>query len=226
MLAVARREALEIGTSMVTRKYTFPILTSGPSGIIQKSFTLLSAEFFFFVIAFLIAVNFVNVVRPMPIGWDDLGAYMNFPKIVAENGTLGNLGILAWQSFTAIGFLFHSAPQAFFLNQVGGILSLVFIVLSVRRLLSAESTKQHFLHIPLMMAALFYALPMIVFQQAKDMKLDPALFALSVASIFLLFEAVRRPKEYAKDIWKLFAISGFVAGIAFAIKFTTLMLFL
>jgi 4-amino-4-deoxy-L-arabinose transferase-like glycosyltransferase len=111
------------------------------------------------------------------------------------------------------------------LNQVGGILSLIFIILSVRRLLSAETVKRHFVHVPLLAATAFYAMPMIVFQQAKDMKLDPTLFAITVAAIFLLFEGIRRMESYGKDAWKLFAVSGFVAGIAFAVKFTTLMLF-
>lgn len=80
---------------------------------------LLSSEILFLVLTFLIAVNFINAVRPMPIGWDDLGVYMNYPNIMAQTGDIGRLGIVAWQSFTGIGFLFHSAPQAFFLNQVG-----------------------------------------------------------------------------------------------------------
>jgi hypothetical protein len=226
MLAVAWREARDAAVALIRKKYVFPILSPGKGNVLVRAFPFLTAEFFFFVLTFLVAVNFINIVRPMPIGWDDLGVYMNNPKIIAENGSLRGLGIMAGQSFTAIGFLFHSAPQAFFLNQVGGILSLIFIILSVRRLLSAETVKRHFIHVPLLAATAFYAMPMIVFQQAKDMKLDPTLFAITVAAIFLLFEGIRRMESYGKDAWKLFAVSGFVAGIAFAVKFTTLMLFL
>jgi hypothetical protein len=64
----------------------------------------LTAEFFFFVLTFLVAVNFINIVRPMPIGWDDLGVYMNNPKIIAENGSLRELGIMADNLLRRSGF--------------------------------------------------------------------------------------------------------------------------
>lgn len=46
---------------------------------------LLSIEFGFFFLTFLLGVALVNIIRPMPIGWDDLGVYMNFPKIMATS---------------------------------------------------------------------------------------------------------------------------------------------
>lgn len=49
---------------------------------------LLSSEWLFIILTFLIGVNFINVVRPMPIGWDDLGVYMNYPRIMAETGEI------------------------------------------------------------------------------------------------------------------------------------------
>jgi hypothetical protein len=38
--------------------------------------------------------------------------------------------MVAWQILTGIGFMFHSAPQAFFLNQIGGILSIIVLVVA------------------------------------------------------------------------------------------------
>lgn len=55
------------------------------------AFRLVSSEILFLVLTFLIAVNFINAVRPMPIGWDDLGVYMNFPRIMAQTGEIGQL---------------------------------------------------------------------------------------------------------------------------------------
>jgi len=49
---------------------------------------LITAEFAFLVISFLISVSLINAIRPMPIGWDDLGVYMNFPRIMATLGEL------------------------------------------------------------------------------------------------------------------------------------------
>lgn len=187
---------------------------------------LVTTEILFLILTFLVSVSLVNAVRPMPIGWDDLGVYMNFPKIMAQTGYVGQLGIVAWQSFTGIGFLFQSAPQAFYLNQVGGILSVVFIMLALARLFSFPDSKKSYLSLPILFATALYAMPMIVFQQAKDMKLDPGLLCITTAAIFVLYEAVHRKDEHGKDVWKTFALAGFLAGIAFAVKFTTLMLFL
>ena len=49
---------------------------------------LITAEFAFLVVSFLISVSLINAIRPMPIGWDDLGVYMNFPRIMAITGEL------------------------------------------------------------------------------------------------------------------------------------------
>lgn len=81
---------------------------------------LLSGEFLFLVVTFLMSVAFISIYRPMPIGWDDLGVYMNFPKIMALSGELlQGSGYTAWQIVTATGFLFgNNATQAFFVNQI------------------------------------------------------------------------------------------------------------
>lgn len=81
---------------------------------------LLSVEFAFMMVTFLINVSLINALRPMPIGWDDLGAYMNFPKIMALTGEyIHGAGMYAWQLITGTGFLFsYTAAQAFYVNQL------------------------------------------------------------------------------------------------------------
>ena len=78
-------------------------------------------------------------------------------------------------------------------------------------------------------------MPMIIFQQAKDMKLDPALFFISIIAIFSLYTLVEKIREYDdegnEDSWKkkilpFAGVSGLLIGFAFCVKFTTLMLFL
>lgn len=156
---------------------------------------LLSAEFFFIVITLLIGTNFINVVRPMPIGWDDLGVYMNWPKLIAMNGSaLDGAGMFAWQIVTAIGFAFGSATQAFFLNQLGGIFSIILLTYTFSQFFD-RSNKKSLVHLPLLGATIFYAMPMVIFQQGKDMKLDPALFSISIAGIGALF-------MYLEERWK------------------------
>jgi hypothetical protein len=39
----------------------------------------------------------------MPIGWDDLGVYMNYPQLLAQAGEIISLGgMYSWQVFTGI----------------------------------------------------------------------------------------------------------------------------
>jgi len=43
-----------------------------------------------------------------------------------------------------------------------------------------NNSKKH-LSVPIILSAMFYSMPMVIFQQAKDMKLDPGLFFISVS---------------------------------------------
>jgi len=42
-------------------------------------------------------------------------------------------------------------------------------------------------------------MPMIVFQQAKDMKLDPGLFFISIIALYMLFEFYMNYKDLKKE---------------------------
>lgn len=66
------------------------------------------------------------------------------------------------------------------------------------------------------------SMPMVIFQQAKDMKIDPALFAMSIGAIVALFASLKA--EDKKIRFVLLAFAGAMAGGAFVMKFTTLML--
>jgi len=95
---------------------------------------------------------------------------------------------------------------------------------------------------------LFIALPMVIFQQAKDMKLDPWFFFVSIICVYLIYKYVlREPKKSitSKIKGKLSSLSsifkwwnseelpinmiliwiiGILAWFAFTIKFTALLL--
>ena len=101
---------------------------------------------FLTLITTLISINCINIVRPFPIGWDDLGVYMNFPKILAYSESTLHQGMVLWQSFIGVGFLHGSATQAFFLNGLGGILALATVYAGITyfldRLASPESRER------------------------------------------------------------------------------------
>ena len=169
---------------------------------------LISTEFLFLVSTLVLSVSLISIVRPFPIGWDDLWAYMNIPHLMSEAGWLMSFWwMTAWQTFTWIGYMFNSPTQAFFLNVVGWFLSFILIVIITWDLLktnikSTEINKKlwyiadkTFINIPLLIGTLFIVMPMVVFQQAKDMKLDPGLFFVSIIILYILFKTFRKSES-------------------------------
>jgi len=209
---------------------------------------LISTEIFFIVSTLILSVSLINIVRPFPIWWDDLWAYMNYPHLMAEAWSILSLGWMqAWQTFTGIGYMLNSTTQAFFFNIVWWFLSFISIVLITWDLL--KSQKKTFLNIPLLVWTIFISMPMIVFQQAKDMKLDAWLFFVSIISLYLLFKYYLIKESPSKPLiqqikshipsplrrglgWGLlnlekiiiFLLIWILAWFAFTIKFTSLLL--
>ena len=64
---------------------------------------------------------------------------------------------------------------------------------------------------------------MTIFQQAKDMKLDPALMMVSVSAFGILWYSLREKFE-KQGFYYLIALAGIIIGLAFSMKFTTLIL--
>ncbi len=187
---------------------------------------LLSIEFFFIVITLILSINLISIFRPFPIGWDDLGAYMNQPQLMANAGFIGELGsMMSWQTFTGIWYMLDNPTLAFFLNNVWWFLSVIIITLIVSEIF--KNKRKTFIHLPLLAATLFISMPMIIFQQAKDMKLDAGLFFMSIIALYMLFEFYNNYKkiEISKTgILKLFLVIWLLLWFTFTIKFTSLLL--
>jgi ABC-type multidrug transport system fused ATPase/permease subunit len=181
-------------------------------------------SFFFTVFAMIVSVNLVNIYRPFPIWWDDLGAYMNIPKLIANSQNTSEQWLIFWQVFTGIGFMHESATFAFYLNSFASILWFIAIWWASKyflQLIEGSHAKWK-VSFPLMFITLFASLPMIVFQQAKDMKLDSWLLAVLILGISMLFAWMHEKDEKMK--MKFLFLAGWFTGIAFAIKLTSLML--
>lgn len=67
-------------------------------------------------------------------------------------------------------------------------------------------------------------MPMTVFQQAKDMKLDPAYLFFSISGIMLLFHSWKHTTPAKKQKYYLLGIIGIIIGFSFTVKFTSIML--
>lgn len=206
-----------------------------PSLVDRINLRLLTGEWAVIVAAIVIGVGLLNIVRPTPIGWDDLGVYMNYPKLIVGNGAVPEgVGFVPWQLVTAIGFLMGSALQAFYINQIGGVLSFFAVWLALSGWLGGRRTH---LHWPLVCAMLCVTMPMIIFQQARDMKLDTVVLFLSVTVLYAAIHWVRRVllpeiRETGRaDLlsrrhiaW--IAVIGMLTGFVFSVKITSLMLVL
>ncbi len=215
----------------------------------KLSFNLISTEFLFLILVVVLSINLINIVRPMPIGWDDLWVYMNFPRQMAQSWVIDFLGwMYSWQIFTGIWYMISEPVQAFFLNSVWGFLTVIVLILIVSDLFSNIKSKgeKHIINIWLLLSVIFISMPMVVFHQAKDMKVDEGLFFVSIIVFYLIFKIyshfqnrdftssfqLNNQKDNKIDIKKnekyffikLFFVAWILAWFAFSIKLTSLML--
>jgi hypothetical protein len=210
------------------RKKFFTVDNHNLEGTTEEkiNLNLLSIEFWFLFFSFLLWISLISIIRPMPIGWDDLWVYMNFPKIMATTGELLKNGWLyAWQLITGTGFLFnYNASQAFYVNQIGWILAVSFLASILSYAFEGKGMKS-LISLPILLAVFYYAMPMTIFQQAKDMKLDPAYFAFSISSIWLLLYSWKHSED-KKVLLSIIAVIGLIVGFSFTVKVTSLMIIL
>lgn len=183
-------------------------------------------EMHFFVISLLLSVNFLSVFRPFPIGWDDLGAYMNLPKILAQEEWLVAFGRnYVWELYTGVGHVFSSQTFAFFLNSFSGVLLAIVSYIALKGILKPQKTL---FNLPLLGVMLFLMMPMTIFQLAKDMKLDIGLFAMSIIPFFMAYTYIglKRSEFSHKQLYMFAWVIGLLVGFCFTIKITSLLLLL
>lgn len=222
---VSYREILHLYKDIVSTTFDFDnhnLSSKNPEEVYRPY--LLSTEFLSIIVIGIIGSNCISIFRPFPIGWDDLGVYMNFPKMLAAVGWNIAFGqVYPWQLYTGIGFLFHSQTLAFFLNSFSAVTGFFVTYLGIKALLPQH--KKTFFNIPLLAGAIFLSLPMIVFQVAKDMKLDVGLYTISFVTIPLIcFFFFSHFELKQKQKYSLLFIIGLWVGLAFSIKLTSLLL--
>lgn len=178
-----------------------------------------------------LALNFLEVVRPFPIGWDDLGSYLNRPRLLVSYGHfIASMSPFDWSYLTSLGFLLfgYDAPfgstAAMMVNWSAGLLAVCAIFAFARTFIGKNAG---------FLSALFYsALPLIGHFSFADMKIDNAIFFFSTLATLLLLLALTPPIEHEKpERDSPFSIlnsqfvffSGLFIGFAFATKVTAAM---
>ncbi|TSC59194.1 MAG: Uncharacterized protein Greene041619_30 [Candidatus Peregrinibacteria bacterium Greene0416_19] len=177
-----------------------------------------------------LAFNFLTVVRPFPIGWDDLGSYLNRPRLLVSYGTfIHSMATFQWEYLTALGFLLFgfanpfAATASMIINWTEGLLAVLTVYLFTNQFLGRGRG--------ILAALLYYSLPLVGHFSFADMKIDNAVFtmaALGLLALFLfLFPTAEEADQEGTDPpcpdLRLLLLSGLFISVAFAMKSTAIM---
>lgn len=176
-----------------------------------------------------LALNFLNVVRPFPIGWDDLGSYLNRPRLLSSYGYwIPSMSQFQWEYLTSLGFLifgYDSSAGSTFAMQINWSAGLL-AVLAVYTLGRTYFGKKG----GLLSAMLYYFLPMTGHFSFADMKIDNASFftiVLAVIAVLLYCFAPSNDEENTsvsvRHHWQIVVLAGLLAGLSFGIKPTAVL---
>lgn len=138
----------------------------------------------FFLTVFFVAINFVQIIRPYPFGFDALSIYVNLPSLIYDYGALvEGYQPYNWSLWMALGYiLFGKTEFVLALSFSGGLLSLFVFYQIARKWLN--------INYALLCVLLFYSLPSINFQSYKDMKIDLGLLYITLCIVLLLINWV------------------------------------
>ena len=174
--------------------------------------------------------NFMEILRPVPIGHDDMATYLNYPKLIAERGQLINLPFgYSWQLFVASSYvLFKNTTSALATAHLGSVFALLGLYQLLRSYCDRRALgERQAIFYASLVAAIFFSLPMVVFPSARDLKVDlPTLF-FAVGSLLLLWQGFEsRRYFYLSALFLGFAVSIKVTALFFAAGWLAYWLFL
>lgn len=172
-----------------------------------------------------IALNFLEVVRPFPIGWDDLGSYLNRPRLLVSYGSfIPTMSPFDWSYITSLGFLLFGYNSAFgstsamMVNWMAGLFAVLGVYGLAKTFLGNRDGT--------LSALLYYTLPLVGHFSFADMKIDNAVFFFGTLATLAVFSALfHHGHENMTDRKKqaLFLMGGVFLGFAFATKSTAIM---
>ena len=189
-----------------------------------------ASTFLVWLLVSYLALNFLNVVRPFPIGWDDLGSYINRPRLMVSYGKfIFSMAPFMWEYLSSLGFLLFGYSSIFgatgsmLINWMAGLLA-VLSVLAFGTVFLGRGRG-------ILAAVLYYTLPLVGHFSFADMKIDNSVFMWGTLGLLALFlflfpqgdsaEGEAPPRSY---MWLI--LSGIFFGFGFATKATTIMVIL
>ena len=172
-----------------------------------------------------LALNYLTVVRPFPIGWDDLGSYLNRPRLLVSYGSfIFSMQSFQWEYLTSLGFLLFGydsifgATSSLMINWMAGVLA-IFAVWAFGRAFLGKGRG-------MLAALLYYTLPLVGHFSFADMKIDNAVFTMGALATFCVFIGVLQKRENKRVLLLWIFLGGLFAGLAFSMKITAIMVFL
>lgn len=192
---------------------------------VRESFHSIRVLLLWFLISY-IAFNFLTVIRPFPIGWDDLGRYINLPRqLSVMNQVLPGISAIQWEYVTSLGFVLFGyfsdfgATLAQQINWLAGLFAVLAVYGFTKMILGPRAG--------LLAALFYYMLPMVGHFSFADMKTENALFFFGVVGLMCIIHFLECRKEGGNDTLKWLLIAGILFAAGFATKATLiLMLFM
>lgn len=181
------------------------------------------------LLVFWLTINFIGMIKPIPIGFDALTLYIRLPAQMYDTASLvKGTPPHYWSVFMTLGYLlFQDIAYVLALSFLGGLLALVAFYRVARLWLDVNYTYTCLL--------LFYALPTINFLAYNDMKVDLGLLFILLCIVLLLVNWVRHEAVFltkegnlsdsllAKDFpYENLLLLGLFSGFAIGIKLTAL----
>jgi len=143
------------------------------------------------------AVNFNQILRPIPTGFDALTTYVNLPRLLSDHGSLvSGYQPHNWSLFMSLGFiLFNMTEVTLCLSLVGGLLSI-----AAMYYLGVHWLKINVNYVWIGLAA-FYLTPTIVHQSSKELKVDLGLLfvQLIILILFILWYKKQKNSEATEE---------------------------
>lgn len=188
----------------------------------KKEYSISPLSFFLVVMLFLLLSSTLgHLIRPIPIGWDDISVYMNIPKLLAEGGkAITGYGMYNWGLVMSLGFLLGGTSYALSLSFLGGVLALYAVYVLVRELLKDEDDANTY---ALLGVSILATTPMILFQMGEDLKVDLAMMFFTLVAIIITLGWVRNTELRT---WPVSILIGTLLGVAMGIKVTALLVVL
>lgn len=127
-----------------------------------------------------VALNFVQTIRPIPLGYDAHNLYMRLPALIHDyQGLVDGFQPYNWSLFMSAGFVFWGRIEVTLaLSYSGGVLSLFALYAIARRWLTVNHS--------MLVLVLFYVTPMVSYHSYQDMKVDLGLLFFSLCLAILL----------------------------------------